>query len=181
MPRRYRRRRYYPIVKSLRTKYSNETYGSIINLTNDTVGNRNYYACPIVPEIPAGTLGTRKIKNFTLKFKCLPSLQTVGQNDPTIVPTRILYALVFVPEGLNPSPINIGSENQPRSIYEPNQNVILSGLIDDEQVYTVKSRLSRNLNSGDRLYCIFMHLSTPIEGTVISGTVNFTCNYAIAF
>lgn len=183
MPRRYRRRRYYPIVKSLKsTKYSNETYASAIVWTSNVVGQRASYACPVIPTIPSGTLGTRKVKNFSLKLHALPTTITDSSQNVTTLPARHIFVLVFVPEGTNPSLPQIGALNQPVSLYEPNQNVILSGIIDSTQVYSSKTRLARNLNAGDQIVLILYNLdSVQVQGDSMSAQVDFTCNYAVAF
>ena len=75
MPRRYRRRR-YNISKPLKTtKYSSENYGSIVTIQNaaQQLGSE---AIELVPTIN-GALGTRKIKNFTLRLIAEQTLSNV--------------------------------------------------------------------------------------------------------
>ena len=151
MPRRYRRRRSYSIVRPLK-KYSNETYVLNLSKTNDT-------AEPII--IPTGdnligiysptasTLGTRKAKNFTVSLSC-------------DVDVPFMYALVYVPEGTDPSTLTVtpkeitGAPIAANSLYEPNQNVIMTGMFGGPsgQIVKSKSRLARNLNSNDYIILI---------------------------
>ena len=174
MPRRYRRRR-YAITRPLKTtKYSNETFGAAAD--NQWLINAKY----ISTCIPAATtLGTRKCKNFTLTI-----LIKGGVND---VNKPIFFALVFVPEGTSPSALNLGNQLSPTesgdtalvstSYYEPNQNVILQGFVDSTQVYRFKTRLARNLNSGDTICLVWR----PFASYSATGLLSYTLNYAMAY
>lgn len=163
-----RRRRYYRRSYGLVKKYSNETYGFLNTLSNPA--STQQYWTAFVPS--ATTLGTRKCKNFTLSIIC-------GN-------ANLLYqfALVYVPEGTNPQALRLGTEAesqilQSTSIYEPNQNVILSGFGGgpDGTSVRIRSRLARNLNSGDALCLIIRPLVT------LTADVNFAgqLNYAVTF
>lgn len=171
MPRRYRRRR-YAITRPVKTaKYSNETYASAAVQQFETA--QVYYAVPIAE---ANVLGTRKVKNFTLTIS-IKGANTSDEHNP------VLFALVFLPEGTNPSSLNFGStvdQNhavQSLSLYEPNQNVILSGIADSTQVYRYKTRLARNLNAGDRIILAFKTLGD----WTAPGLISYTLNYALSF
>ena len=183
MPRRYRRRR-YAIARPLKTaKYSNETYGTNIyglTLLNSSIQKQ-------VPMVPNTTvLATRKCKNFTLRIGIVESrYNTTRVNDGFL----LHWALVFVPQGLSPSNLVLSEANaaeaQPTSIsvYEPNQNVIMQGVITDMQAYTYKTRLARNLNSGDSIYLVTCFYSSRTgEATE---TADFlaaaTLNYAVSY
>ena len=113
MPRRYRRRS-YRISRPLKAvKYSSETYAA--------AGDRAFEATTIYKStaIPqTDVLGTRKCKNFTLTI-CTKSQDNIP----------MYFALVFVPQGTNPSLLNIGNQIQdnsliPASYYEPNQKTL---------------------------------------------------------
>lgn len=171
MPRRYRRRssRSYKLVKPV--KYSNETFAANANF--QWLSNAIYTSTLI-----AGTevLGTRKVKNFSLTIALKTSSETADFTIP------IYFALVFVPEGTHPSTINIGStitDNslQALSFYEPNQNVIIQGVVDANQVYKFKTRLGRNLNAGDTIMLVWR----PATSFAASSFLGFTLNYALAF
>lgn len=183
MPRRYRKRHYavYRTLKS--TKYSNETFGSEISIDNNNgqIGTHGSFNCPIVP-LPGGVLGTRKAKNFTLRLCCEPTGTDDGAGNITFDTARIAFALVFVPEGTNPSVVQFGAGNNPLSLYEPNQNVILSGIFDSQQTYSFKTRLARNLNAGDQIVLCMADLTEIVNlGESTHTPVYFTCNYAISF
>ena len=172
MPRRYRRRR-YAIARPVKTaKYSNETYASAAIETFATANV--YYAVPIAQ---ANVLGTRKVKNFTLTI-CSKAANVADEHQP------FFFALVFLPEGTTPSAINFGTTiNQQThavesvSLYEPNQNVIMQGVVDSTQVYRFKTRLARNLNSGDRVILAFR----PLGNWTAAGLLCYTLNYALSF
>lgn len=164
MPRRYRRRR-YALSRPVKTaKYSNETFATSFIPINNTVFN-----VVLSPSTTAG--GTRKCKNFTL-------------NMYTTIPG--FWALVYVPEGTNPGTLNWSTptdESVPvvsaASLYEPNQNVIMSGITrNTSESYRFKTRLARNLNSGDAVFFLFKPFGTVSSD---AGGVAMSCNYAIAY
>lgn len=179
-----RRRRSYirrPLLK--KTKYSMETYcaAAVPPTTGDppqetpfltsTTYNIGFIA-------PTNVLGTRKVKNFTL---------SIFTNSPQ----PFFFALVYVPQGTNTNNINFGTtivDNivTPLSLYEPNQNVIISGLVgggDDptnlsgNKVERFKSRLARNLNSGDSIVLVFR----PVADTPVGCLIQASLSYAIAY
>lgn len=177
-----RRRRGYirrPLLK--KTKYSMETYCAAAVppqsggqpqpfLTNTT------YSIGFVA--PTNVLGTRKVKNFTLSIF-------------TNAPQPFFFALIYVPQGTNPSVINFGTtiaDNivTPLSLYEPNQNVIITGLVgggdnadtlSGNKVERFKSRLARNLNSGDSIVLVFR----PVADTPSNCLIQTSLSYAIAY
>lgn len=172
MPRRYRRRN-YKLTRPIKiTKYSNETYASAT--LKQFLSNQVYYS----PCIPATQiLGTRKVKNFTLTL----AHQGTGEISDNIM----FFALLYIPEGTTPNRINFGSTwdtQNPNilnadSLYEPNQNVILQGFIDTKQVYRFKTRLARNLNSGDMIVLAF----APFKNYNAEAFFSYTLNYAMAY
>lgn len=163
MPRYRRYRRSYPITRSLRSsKYSNETY--VFNNPSTVYETSTTYR---IGMIPATTImGTRKCKNFTLTLSTVP-----------LVP--FLFALVYVPEGTSPGDISLPTTNTPVSLYEPNQNVIMSGMFGGpySNITRFKSRLARNLNSGDNIYFIIKPVQDYDEGAPITALLN----YAVSF
>ena len=162
-----RRRKYYRTLK--RTKYSNETYAAI---TKASFQAANQYYATMIKE--TNILATRKVKNFTLTF-------STNADGP------FFWALVYVPEGTSPSNLNAGSgfdTSHPQqfnvlSMYEPNQNVIMSGTFGGSQGQTIryKTRLARNLCSGDQIMLIYR----PIANYSSDVTVISMLNYAICF
>lgn len=180
MPRyRRKRSRSYKISRRHLSKYSNETYGGVFWINNTF--NNGVYAKPEI--IPATTiLGTRKAKNFTIDIYCSYSTET---EDGTVSAssTTLFWALVYVPEGTNAGnfsfvPVN---SNDYLSFYEPNQNVIMSGIVDSSHVCRLKSKLARNLNSGDTITLI---VYDPRAGSATHSyvlNVGYTINYALSF
>lgn len=184
MPRRYRRRHRYTVARPLKTtKYSSETYATAVNIIGSgPIGTHGTFTVPVLPNTIGGVLGTRKAKNFTLRLCTEQTLISPSSGPDTFERGRVAFALVFVPEGTTASPINFGSGNAAVSLYEPNQNVILGGVIDSQQTYSFKTRLARNLNAGDNIVLILYDLySVGNTGETINTPVAITCNYAISF
>ena len=169
MPRRYRRRRYYPVRALKAAKYSNETYAAAASA--DYKANQLYSSVAI----PAtSVMGTRKCKNFTLTI--VTKAPSGGESIP------MYFAVVFVPEGTTPNNLNIGANFtnnvlQPASYYEPNQNVIFQGFVDSTQVYRFKTRLARNLNSGDAIVIIWRPFADFSANALFSYTLNYAMSY----
>ena len=96
---------------------------------------------PVLP--PSDVQGMRKVKHLTLSFSC-------EQNQ---VP--VFYALVFVPQGYDPNTLQIPKPGFAISLYEPNQYVMSSGVLDfTGGPLRVRCPLARNLNSGDSIHLI---------------------------
>ena len=161
MPR--RTRRYYRRTRPLKTvKYSNETYDTIteINLQPSSQANIS-----LISAVDAQ--GTRKAKNFTLRFAYAG-------------PHPLVFALVYLPQSQQVSNITMGNVQTPTSLYEPNQNVIISGFVTPagNQVQTFRTRLARNLNSGDS---IVLALKNPNTVNAATGQIGIILNYAISY
>ena len=186
MPRRYHRRRRYALSRPVKvTKYSNETFGSQFDMDNvsGVVGSHGSFELPVVPD-SRGVLGTRKCKNFTLRIGVNQTtiIDGTGVQPDELITARIAFALVYVPEGTNPSDIQFGVGQNALSLYEPNQNVIMAGIVDSQQTYSFKTRLARNLNSGDQIFLLFADLTAVGAATDSTSTpVTFSLNYAISF
>lgn len=173
MPRTYRRSGRY--TRRLKTvKYSNETY----NMADDW----NYASGTAEINVPVVSAinqqGVRKCKNFEFSCSSSPFLyddKSGAFNAP------VFWALVYVPQGTTPNQIQLGSGTATASLYEPNQNVIMSGVIpaDNQAIYRVRTRLARNLNSGDAIYIIFRAAANPPQAATKS--LAFALNYAISF
>lgn len=163
-------------------KYSSETYCAEMVLHNPgtTQGANAYLKAPVVPMVN-GVLGTRKIKNITIKFlveECTYH-HTAGDAD---VRGMITWALVYVPEGTTPADFTWGNNNNLASLYEPNQNIIMSGFADSKQPVVAKTRLARNLNSGDTIALIIMDNNYCIVvGETNDTSLAVQINYAICF
>lgn len=173
-----RRTRTY-IRRPLKTiKYSNETcsFSAPVSFAQGTTNTVN---CSILHSTETG--GTRKIKNISFATS---AIITWGST-----PIPILFAVIYVPEintVNNPNlTLSVGSLEQDRpkpvSIYEPSQNVIMSGYIPTDNGHPIvyRSRLARNLNSGDNIYILFRPATAPPE----QQTYNISCkvNYAICY
>lgn len=176
MPRRYRRR-YARASRPLKTvKYSNETYNSGGNQNYFYTGQQNQaqIATTIIDSI--NSQGMRKVKNISLNIM-------TGSQIP------LVWALVYVPQGGTPGNLNIGAPNAAASLYEPNQNVIMSGtVVAGCAQQTWRTRLARNLNSGDSIVFTWKQLTLLDEGQDTGTVANpknyplfISANYAITY
>jgi len=173
MPRRYTRSgRYTRRVKTV--KYSNETYNYAGQYTVNSAQQKNYWSETLISAIDQQ--GVRKCKNFELSLTGTPWIQ-----DGTAAHAPMFFALVYVPQGTDPSQITIGNPDACASLYEPNQNVIMCGVWPSDLTapFVKKTRLARNLNSGDRIVLV---MSVPPfgEGAYVKN-IAVTLNYAISF
>jgi hypothetical protein len=169
MVRRFRRpyRRSRP-VKSVR--YSNET--SCVQAPAFTLAAGATANTTIISAVSAQ--GTRKTKNYTLRLQSnlLPA-------------SAVIWAIIYVPQGFPNNAIQLHKSapdsDPPASLFEPNQNVIMSGYLPtgNEGSVTYRSRLARNLESGDRLVIAFYnpHASDGLDNLQLG----FTFNYVIAY
>lgn len=180
MPRGYRRR--YRSYRSGRSKYSNETTnilyatpsalaaGTTFPTGTDSQGN-SFRGVVIVPATTV--YGARKAKNFDV------SITTAGTQTP------IVAALVYVPQGTTAGDVNMEAftGDSVVSLYEPNQNVIGQFVIpatfagNTQTVTRFKTRLARNLDSGDMIVLVFGNATQIPEGAQIVGTVNYAIKY----
>lgn len=104
MPRRYTRSgRYTRRVKTV--KYSNETYNFSGVYSTSNAAQKTDWDETLISAIDQQ--GVRKCKNFEL---CLTGTPFTGATDSTITAVApIFFALVYVPQGTEPSAINIGA------------------------------------------------------------------------
>lgn len=170
MPKRWKR-------AGRRAKYSIEqtlvhppiTYGSGSDWTfvdGDQMQGPSYQWNVTVVE-PTTIQGTRKAKHFELSFS------VADIDDP------IAYALVFVPEGYSANPIRVPAPNYYMTLYEPAQYVISQGVLDfSGGPCRIRTPLSRNMNSGDKIVLI---LAVPSEEQETAQNINMyaTVKYAI--
>ena len=164
-------RKYHKRSSGTRDKYSvehtlirspNSAEWATVEATPTTVQSKQFYI-PIIP--PTDVQGMRKVKHLTLSF----SNVSEGEQLP------VIYAIVYVPQGYAPQPIKIPSLGGAVSMYEANQFIMSTGVLDfSGGPLRIRSRLSRNLNSGDQLVLI---LSTANAGISSYYTVEVT--YAI--
>jgi hypothetical protein len=167
MPRRFRR-----YARSARTvkpvRYANET---VSGRASGTIAAGQTATSIVVASTTAQ--GVRKVKNPTLRLVMAPP-------QPA---SPVVWALVYCPQGFPAGSLvlTMGVAGQPpTSIFEPNQNVIMSGLLNPTgtaEPVTYRSRLARNLDSGDAIYLLFMNPSTA----EIAVAAAFTFNYAICY
>lgn len=182
------RRRYVQPYSARRNykkvRYSNET--STFLIQQDIAAN-NTSSFPTNPQgqlvgkvlVDAATIqGTRKVKNMTLSIS--------ATNE---CPIPILCAVVYVPQGTNPSSIQVNApQAASTSLYEPNQNVIMQFVLNPvfdsgtgTNVQRFKTRLARNLDSGDAIYLVCAPAFAHQAGNAYTCKLSGTFNYAISF
>lgn len=167
MPRRYRR--YRSVYYRPSARYSVETRN--INISGTLTSDESQHV--MIAKID--TQGVRKAKNFTIGIASSPFKFQDGQLNYG----PIAFALVYVPQGTQASSMTVGT-NDSASLYEPNQNVILSGVYTaGETTYKVTSPLARNLNSGDSIVLILKYINqtTPYPSIALFAQIS----YAITF
>ena len=144
-------------------KYSNETSNITSSFSITQGGQLN------APLISSSSIqGIRKAKNFSLKVLYAGS-------------APLMFVLVYVPQGQDVKAITRGTYTAPASLYEPNQNVIMSGYIvpNNSQAQTFRTRLARNLNSGDSIQIAIC--CAGANDTVTDANIGISLNYAITF
>lgn len=182
MPRRYYRRRSYS--RGLKKKYSWEH--STFSGSNGAVEADTAWEGRALLISSSDVGGMRKAKNFKLTLNII----TNGQNNIQI---PVFWALVYVPQGTKAGALNIGTgvndddANYPylqaSTNYEPNQNVIMTGVTPANLTapYSISTRMARNLNSGDSVYLVFRTLvyptGIPNGGIRFSGTLDYCITY----
>lgn len=131
----------------------------------------------IVP--PIETQGNRKVKNImlhigirSLTYPICYTLYYLPQNTP---PTGFLGATGSTWDAQNNTWIGNWS-----STYDPNQNVLLSGILSLEQVSRIYWSGLRTLNSGDRIV-LALHNLFPDTLTDDDGAVCIDARYSIAY
>lgn len=166
MARRYRRYRRRRPLKTIR--YASETVSYRAQFPQNNQIN-NYVITLIDPD---NSQGLRKVKNLTFTIH----LDTQAFTKPFLV----AWAIVFVPQGQSAGNILMGSSDQKvSSIYEPNQNVIMSSFMDPNRVSRYRTRLARNLNSGDSIQLVVQTRSYETSSDSIF--CDFMLNYAICY
>ena len=151
MPRRYFRRSYR---SSNRDKYSIETTSIRLpsSWTEVSLPDLTPSLQTSIPVLqPVDVQGMRKVKHLTLSFSCETNQAPVW------------YALVYVPEGYNPNNLQIPNSGFAVSLYEPNQYVMSSGVLDfTGGPLRIRCPLARNLNSGDAIHLV---MGVPKSGS----------------
>lgn len=177
---RYRRRSSFRRpVRAIR--YSSENWNDVGSAlwSNLQPNSDSSYIGGFQPVVAASNVsGMRKVKNFTIEINPI-----LYNTDLTPLSVPFIWAIIYVPEGQNPSR-DFGNDSGGGTLYEPNQNVIMSGTgVTSQSSYRKVSRLARNLNSGDRIYLIFrlfntLNISSDAQYNFTLGT---SINYAICY
>lgn len=138
MPRKF----YKKYSRGSRDKYSVEQQAGSLNIP----ANSQAWST-VVPD--TAIQGMRKIKHLTIS---LAADEVAGQAGPWSY-----WCLVYVPQGTAVNTMNLTGTS---GMYEPNQFVMNCGVADfSAGPCRISSRLSRNLNSGDKI-CLIM--SNPV-------------------
>lgn len=179
---------YFIPYKKSSQKYSSENYCSQKVLKSDVDSAAATKPVTLVDTTTGNVLGTRKAKNFSLKLSAtnlymLNDNKIIGTTDQVI---NFIFALVYLPEGIDPSQLVQGTFPSSTSLYEPNQNVIMCGTISAGESKTISSRLARNLNYGDRIMLLIKHPAIPtvnVNGSDKNTAIQIDAllSYAICF
>ena len=115
-----------------------------------------------------GAQGKRKCKNFDINLALQQNANQIG--------TLIYYALVYVPSTTTAGTI---SNSTGTEYYSPPNNVIAAGIYDcDEGTgFRIRTRLARNLNSGDAIQLVMRASSSSTSTINLQGVVS----YVVAF
>ena len=164
MPRRYFKRHFN------RDKYSVEQTAivspaisgwSLIEGTEGQTQSSLQWVTTVVP--PSDENGMRKVKHLTISL--------TNSTSDTLV---LFYALVFVPEGYTPLPIRVPTAGSGTYMYASNQFVMSSGVIDfGAGPNRIRTPLSRNLNSGDRIFLIMATNTTAAAASQVLAQVTY--------
>ena len=164
---RYRRRRYYVN----RDKYSVEQTALQTALSSSwnvvpadetalTQASRQF-SIPVIR--PTDIQGMRKVKHLTFTLS----------NAQVAEYTPFIYAIVYVPQGYQPQPINFPSNDSATALYPANQFVMASGVVDfSAGPCRIRIPLSRNLNSGDTIQLIFA-VPSAYENVAITAHIKY--------
>ena len=139
MPRKYYKRYHNKDKYSVeQTIYESPTVDNWTAITNGL-----QWSIQVVP--PVETEGMRKVKHLTMTFA---NYRTGSDQDAY----PIFYALVYCPQGYDPNNLNLPTLNTAFNLYEPNQFVLSSGVLDfSGGPLRIRTPLARNLNSGDKI------------------------------
>lgn len=137
------RRRYARLRSTRKNKYNiNTTSWEGINAADWTQKGTTtlFYTDNII--VPASTVGgTRKVKRFVINLALPPTSNDI-----------YWWALVYVPEGTNPTSPSLTGEG-----YQPSQFVIAQGMLTSQSPVRINSPMSRNLNQNDKIVMIMWH------------------------
>ena len=142
MPKRFFRRRQYN-----RDKYSVE-HTSVRTTTTDqwtqvpaVEDSASSFQASYTIVSPSDIQGMRKVKHITLTA-----------SNPVTATTPIYFVLAYVPQGYSPQQIYMPNGGASIDTYPANQYVMSCGWLDfDGGPLRIRTRLSRNLNSGDSI------------------------------
>ena len=138
-----------------RDKYSVEQQAGLVQVSASGQVN-----IQVVPN--TSIQGMRKVKHLTVSM----AAQESGASTDLL-----FWALVYVPQGTNPSAISLSGGT---GMYEPNQFVMNCGVFDfSAGPLRVFSPISRNLNSGDSIYLLIANPSS------VSFNAYYVVRYAV--
>lgn len=112
--------------------------------------------------------GKRKCKNFDIQLAC----QQPGNLEQIV----IYYALVYVPYG---STVGNVTDTSATEFYSPASNVLAAGIYDcDEGTgFRIRTRLARNLNSGDQIVLLARASARTAGDLGLRGVVSYVVAY----
>lgn len=154
---RYRRRRFY---RKRKYNIENRPLYEALPRTKEN----NFYQNSI-EVVPASTVqGVRKVTRLTVSLV------------PGVVNSNVFWALVYIPEGVSTTALFPNTS----TLFEPSNYVLASGISDGEAgPIRISSRISKNLNAGDRIY--LLTASTAGSSDMVTYYYTGLVRYAICF
>ena len=180
-----------------------------------TVDPQNWLSSAVIfgvdSDDPAGTdhgAGIRTVKHITVDLVKRPFFKfaTGVPNAFNYVYPAVVWAVVYVPEGTEPSMLFQGFNNTNMILYEPNQFVLGAGCIPDAgydfvneaqagneanfntrvsagNMTRLRVPLSRKMNPGDRLFLVMATTGMAYDGSPVggSGSNQYLVKYAIKY
>ena len=163
MPRKYYKRTYNKDKYSIEiTNFRTDQVSNWTSITGDGSDTADSFQSNYVIVPASDTQGMRKVKHLTISI----GNTVANANAP------IYYAIVYVPQGTDPLPIRTPLTGVSCNAYVANQFVMSCGSVDfDAGPTRIYTRISRNLNSGDRIMLV---LASTLGGSAIyQGTVKY--------
>jgi hypothetical protein len=169
MPRRFRRssRRFGRPVKTV--SYNNQTVHAINHLEWD--GNIDHVPRCWYKLIGNLAVGDCKVKNFSLKIQS------------GIFPVPVVFALVYLPSVMTVEALDLsqGVPAEPVQLYNPAQNVIMSGILPhgNTGLMNFHSRLARNLEPHDKICLVMKAIQGTADGQNFVANIDVSLNYVV--
>ena len=153
-----------------RDKYSVETYSTIYTIPTGTPQGAIAAQFTLVPA--TDDKGMRKVKHLTLNLAPF-KLDSAGDDS-----TVFGWAILYLPEGVTLPAMNWVGGTAPEDLIACNQFVMDSGYCRDDEITRIRSRMSRNLNSGDSIILVIGAIQNVNENTTFPVQFRYAISYS---